>query len=326
MSTHQIFLACLLVVSLNVALDTGHPSAEWQRVLPLQSLHSLVRDVMHLVLDYGNIDNGMAREYDDGSSSSNLQPNTTTTPRIAFLNSAALISVGVNLLQRDDTGSQLLLLNALCSWIARRARTSIPSRNRREAAQHDSENNSLSLPRWQYLTIDILSAFSSHLVFFLLLTPECADKHEHFIPLGRATIFALWFLPLAAAVLALPTPAVARRANETWVKPCLDILSIFCLSVAIFGAFSDLAVIAMTSNNNDRAVRFGGLDSLQGFAIGMHHLASCFFVAGNRHPRGDWTWPYAAIAVCWLGLVAFFVHLPPLRMPGGLRCVRVKET
>lgn len=288
-----LFFLCLLIVSLNISLDCRRSRAQWERVLPLVSLRGMIEDVSDLMsrrTDAGRTQRE-ASAHQDGN-------HRVTTTSLTMLNGAALVSAGVNLLQREETGPHLLILNAVCSWIARKAN---------DAPRQEAQQNNRSRP-----ATDIIAALVSHVALFALSTPGC--NVDIFT---KAAIFTIWFLPLGAALAVLP---VTEQPND-WMRPFNYALQVIWLSVAWFIAISDLSVEAMIHN----PIWFGGLHQMQGVAVGTHHAAFLFLAIGRQYPRGDRSWPYAMIAALWLGLVALYDHLPPLSIPQGPQCIALGQ-
>lgn len=183
-----------------------------------------------------------------------------------------------------------------CSWIVRKAN---------DAPRQEAQHHNRSRP-----ATDIPAALISYFAMFALFTPGCnADIFT------KVVIFTIWFLPLGAVLAVLP---VTHQPND-WMRPFNYVLQIIWLSVAWFIAISDLSVQAMIHN----PTRFGGLHQLQCVAVGTHHAALLFLAIGRQYPRGDRSWPYAMIAALWLGLVALYVHLPPLSMPQSFQCIEL---
>lgn len=283
------FVASLLAISLNAAFDTQRPLMEWERIVPLHSVYSMVEDISDIVL--GRSDEQWAIAYPG--------PETgVTINSLATLNSAALLASSANLFfASNGLGFQLLILNATCSWLARRVK-----RARCGYIQCDS------LPPWKRSAIDILSAFLSYAALFSILTPVCGDDI-----FAQTATFAIWFLPLGIVLVALPL----TQQTGAWMRLWLDGQAVFWYSVACLLATSDICVHTMLRDST----RFAGLHPLQGWAVAAHHVAFLFLAVSKCHPRGSRSWPYAMLVVSWLGLVAFYHQLPRLAMPEGPRCI-----
>jgi hypothetical protein len=266
-------LAALIIVSLNVALDSG--SREGTTVYDLLSPFHCLHETVHTLV-------GAVYSSEPNNNRPEDVLHLRCQPFIRLLNVLAVLAFCASLLQDGHVWHKLLLANAMLCWLVRN------TTNR--------TNRPPPAPA-PVMTSDLISALLEHSIVFV--TTAYFDPNDPQCWMWLAITCAP--VALLSCLLSRPEPGAKQ---ELGTEVLASLLHLFFLGALWQVGFSPLAKDQFA--RHDLQIMFLGLGDSQFLIVFLNACALRFCILEQKHRMAGRIWPAVMTALLWSIMVGYF--------------------